>query len=620
MFDQQTISRVLSVAGERGAGVLLEAEGFEILRALGFKTCPAIFIRDAQEARNTSWHSFTGDKVVVKVVSPDILHKSDVGGVAVVANDCAAIATTIEAMAARLHASNLAGFSVSQFIKYDAALGGELLFGLRRTGDFGPVVTVGAGGIYTEFLAENFKPGRDLAILSPELTRAATVGPALGRTTITRLITNPPRGQQPRLPLDQLVAAANRMLWLGRKFGHLISECEINPLVVAEGDLIALDVLVKLTPAPVVSGTRRPVAKIKNLLEPRSAAVIGVSGKLNPGHVIVNNLLAAGFDPSRLYIVKPGTESLEGCRCFADIASLPERVDLLVVSVAAAQVPETVAQVIETRKAESIIVIPGGLEEKNHGASLTSRMHAALAAVRETDWGGPVINGGNCLGIRSRPGLCDTMFIPQHKLSTSPGAALTTQASPLALISQSGAFALAKADKLQGINPKYNITLGNQMDLTVGDYLTYLKDDHEVEVFAVYVEGFAPLDGVKFLKAAAEIVAGGKAVALYRAGRTPAGQKASASHTASIAGDYAVTRALAKQAGVVVAESLADFEDLTRLFTLFSSRKIGESVSAQFPTRALSVSPLPTTSATSLCRRSVNKQRCVCNRSLSAAA
>jgi acyl-CoA synthetase (NDP forming) len=112
------------------------------------------------------------------------------------------------------------------------------------------------------------------------------------------------------------------------------------------------------------------------------------------------------------------------------------------------------------------------------------------------------------------------------------------------------------------------------MDLTVGDYLAYLKDDAEVDVFAVYVEGFAPLDGVKFLKAAEEISARGKTVVLYRAGRTPAGAKASASHTASIAGDYAVTRALARHAGVVVAGSLADFEDLTRLFTFLLGKKV----------------------------------------------
>lgn len=574
MFDEKRISQILSAAFERRDSILLETDGFEILRALGFKTCASRFVRDAQEARDAVGNSFSGDQVVVKVVSPDILHKSDVGGVAIVANEPEAIALTIEAMALRLRGNNLAGFTVNQFVTYDAALGGELLLGLRRTDDFGPVVTVGAGGVYTEFLAENFKPGRDVAIFSCELTEAEAVGPALCETAITRLITNPPRGQPPRLRLDQLVAATNRLLWLGREFGHLISEFEINPLVIADGELIALDVLVKLGHAPEISGAKRPVEKIKYLLEPRACAVIGVSETLNPGHVIVKNLLREGFDRTRLYIVKPGTESLEGCRCYPDIASLPERVDLLVVSVAAAQVPETVAQIIETRKAESIVVIPGGLEEKRGGELLAARMHAALAAARETDWRGPVINGGNCLGIRSRPGRCDTMFIPQHKLSTSMGPVSTMLQSPVALISQSGAFGLAKADRLAGINAKYNITLGNQMDLTVGDYLTYLKDDAELQVFAIYVEGFAPLDGAKFLKAAEEISARGKTVVLYRAGRTPAGAKASASHTASIAGDYAVTRALARHAGVVVAESLADFEGLTQLFTFLLGKKV----------------------------------------------
>jgi acyl-CoA synthetase (NDP forming) len=260
------------------------------------------------------------------------------------------------------------------------------------------------------------------------------------------------------------------------------------------------------------------------------------------------------------------------------------------VSVAAAQVSETVSNIIENRKAESIVVIPGGLEEKYGSELITSRMHAVLAQARATDWQGPVINGGNCLGIRSRPGRCDTMFIPQHKLS--PVTTRTSESSSVALISQSGAFALAKADKLAGVNPKYNITLGNQMDLTVGDYLDYLKDDPEIQVFAVYVEGFAKLDGIKFLRAAEKISSSGRTVVLYRAGRTPAGAKASSSHTASIAGDYAVSRALARQAGVVVAETLADFEDLTLLFTQmrdkeFSGRRLAAISNAGFECVAL---------------------------------
>jgi len=90
------------------------------------------------------------------------------------------------------------------------------------------------------------------------------------------------------------------------------------------------------------------------------------------------------------------------------------------------------------------------------------------------------------------------------------------------------------------------------------------------------VEGFRPLDGLRFLEAASEIVKSGRVVILYRAGRTAAGARATASHTASIAGDYAVTRELADAAGVVVADTLDDFEDLIRLFVALRGRAPGE--------------------------------------------
>ena len=102
-----------------------------------------------------------------------------------------------------------------------------------------------------------------------------------------------------------------------------------------------------------------------------------------------------------------------------------------------------------------------------------------------------------------------------------------------------------------------------------------MKDDPAVEVFACYIEGFRPLDGRRFLEAAAEITASGRTVILYRAGRTPAGAKATASHTASIAGDYAVTRELAQAAGVLVAGTLEDFDDLIQLHCRLRGKSAG---------------------------------------------
>ncbi len=560
-IDTARIARVIEAAA--GRSVLLETEGLELLAALGISAPTHVFVRNAAEAAASDTSSLGGDRVVVKVISPHILHKSDVGGVKIVERRPEAIAAVVADMEKRLGSQEIVGFTINEFLRYDTSIGHELILGLRWTEDFGPVVTLGAGGIHTEFLADAFRPGREIGIFSPAVTTDREIEEAIDRLAIGRLATGRLRGQEPRIQKAPLVAAVRRFMALASAFApHAVAECEINPLVVAGGRLVALDILVKLGSGPRPSRPPRPLGKLKVLLEPRSAAIIGVSEKLNPGHIILNNLIREGFDREKIFVVKPGSATIEGCRCVPDIAGLPKKVDLFILAISAAQTPQAITEIVEGRKAESIIVIPGGLEEKAGTEAIVGRMRAALDAARASEWQGPLINGGNCLGIRSMPGRYDTMFIPEYKLPVPSG-----EVSPVALVSQSGAFAVSRMSKLGQLNPKYAITLGNQMDLTVGDYLAWLKDDPAIEVFAVYVEGFTRLDGLRFLEASREIVGSGRSVILYRAGRTAAGAKASASHTASIAGDYTVTRELAQAAGVVVAESLSDFDDLVSLFT-----------------------------------------------------
>ena len=540
--------------------MLLEHEGYDLLDAAGVRTPRRIVVSSSAEAARADLARLGGERVVVKVLSPEILHKSDVGGIAIVASRPEAVGDAVRAMETRLGEYPIAGFLLCEFVPYDAELGGELLVGLRWTGEFGPVLTVGPGGVFAEFLAGHFKPGAGVAMLSSSLDAARRAG-ALRRVGAVGLAVDGWRGQPGRVTLDGLERALAPLLALGEAaMPELLAECEVNPLALTPAGPVALDVLVKIGgPAPAAPAPR-PLAKMKRLLEPRSAAIIGVSEQLNPGHIILNNLLREGFDRSRIYVVKPNATAIEGCRCVADVASLPERVDLFVLAVSAAQVPRIITDIVSQEKAESLIVIPGGLEEKAGTEAIVREMHEALARSRATDWQGPLINGGNCLGIQSRPGRYDTMFIPEYKL---PAGGPTSR---VAVVSQSGAFAVARASKFAGIRPKYTITAGNQMDLTVGEYLEYLQDDEEIDVYAVYVEGFKPLDGRRFLEASTRIVERGGAVVLYRAGRSAAGAHAAASHTASIAGDYAMTSGLAEAAGVVVAGTLEEFEDLVRLF------------------------------------------------------
>ena len=579
------IRSVLRKARSQNRTALLETEGTALLNALGIATPRFLVFPDLKAASQKILPAFPGSKAVVKVVSAEILHKSDVGGVLIVPNDRESILAAISAMQDKFTGHySVDGYSVCEFVPYDSSFGNEFLLGMRWTEDFGAVITFGPGGIYTEFLAKNLKQGADVAFFSaPSLaTGRQTLLTAIDQLAVSSISTQSLRGQAPKIASSLLADAIERFAAVGSLMPEEISDFEINPLVIAKATdgttarLVPLDALVKLTDKNRAElPASRPVRKIKNLLEPKSAAIIGVSEKMNVGRIILGNLIREGFDKSRISIVKPGLESLDGCRCYPDIASLPGTSDLFVLAISAAQVPDAITQIVQGKKAESIIVIPGGLEEKQGTEAIVAKMKETIRESREGAWGGPVINGGNCLGIRSVPGKYNTLFIPEYKLPID-----RTRVSPVALISQSGAFAISRISKMQGISPKFCITIGNQMDLTAGDYLEYLKDDPEVEVFALYVEGFKPLDGLRVLESAREITRSGRTVIVYRAGRTAEGAEASASHTASIGGNYPVTRQLFEQAGVLVAETIDEFEDLTKTFTFLRNKKAGPKLGA----------------------------------------
>jgi acyl-CoA synthetase (NDP forming) len=307
------------------------------------------------------------------------------------------------------------------------------------------------------------------------------------------------------------------------------------------------------------------------LLEPQSAAIIGVSAKgMNMGRIVLKNILGGGFDPGRITIVRGETEEIDGISCVASIADLPEKVDLFVVAVGADQVPGVIDDLLDHDKAQSVILIPGGLGEKEGSQDLARRLKQRIEAAHRSRGGGPVFIGGNSLGVISHPGRYDTMFIPETKLPKSRG----DHNRNTCFLSQSGAFIIANLSRMPWFDPAFALSIGNQIDLTASDLLSYIKDDPRIDVFAVYMEGFQRGDGLAFARAVKETVALGKDVVFYKAGRTSEGRSATAGHTASVAGDYAVCEAALEESGAWVARDFNEFSDLLRLCTRFRGMKI----------------------------------------------
>ena len=605
----ESFRHLVAPALAQGRSTLTELEGLELLKIMGIEAPSHTFVRSSAEYEKLTAQGTQGNqdnqenrdnkdneanRVVVKVISPEILHKTERGGVVIVQDTRKAILEAIRAMEAKFTDCLVHGYTVNEFVRYEPKFGHEMLFGYRFTADFGPVVSFGPGGIFTEFLSKKFQNGVANVSFSPRATTRELVEATLRENVVAGITSLGLRNTKPEIPLSTLTDTIMKFLDAADALAAAgISEFEVNPMVIRPplkgpdggntraATLLALDCLVTLKDFSSMglaqrqdgllynaAQAARPVANISHILKPESAAVIGVSEKgVNNGRIILRNLLANGFNPDRLYVVKPGATMIDGCRCVPDVASLPEKIDLFVLSIPASSTPQTIAEVAQYDKAWSVIVIPGGLEEKAGSEAIVAAMNEALASARAKG-GGPLINGGNCLGIRSVPGKYNTLFIPEYKLPMPKG-----KLAPLAIISQSGAYSICRINKHPNINSKYVITCGNQMDLTVGDYLDYLKDDPEIHVFAVYVEGFKPLDGEKALKATQAISASGRTVIFYRAGRTSEGAGAAASHTASIAGDYPVTRELFSKAGAVVCETLQDFDDAVTIFSLLDGKK-----------------------------------------------
>lgn len=587
------VSSILRKAEKEGRNFLLEPEVYRLLKARGLPVPKHFFLPKGQSPAAASLKRLGTERVVVKVVSPLILHKSDVGGVAVVRAGLKEVRAAVEKMYAEIPArysrlfgrkqvspeevsASIRGVMVAELVGYEqVGLGSELLLGLRVSRDFGPTITFGGGGLDVEYLNAHLKEGHSLAILPAESLDFRTRLSVLEPLAVFGKIARDFRGRRAVVRPETLLKAIEVFEKLAadyspfnRRTEFTLEELEVNPLVIKKGKVLPLDGLCrfsrqKLEPAD------RPVEQIEKLLIPETIGIIGVSEKMNVGHIILNNLIQNGFPREKIFVIKPGLESIEGCRCFPEVAALPGTVDLFILTLGADMVYPVMKDLVELEKARSVIVIAGGLGEKSGTQSIEDDIRYLLREKRRQGKMAPVINGGNCLGIISVPGRYDSTFIPEYKFKRPAGIQ-----SGLAIVSQSGAFMLSRMSNQPRFESLYAISVGNQLDLTLGDYLTYLQDRPEVKIIAVYAEGLKPGDGWRFLEAARKAVKAGKKVLVYKSGRSPEGRKATASHTASVAGDYAVGRSLMTQAGVLVAETIDEFENFISGLVLLQGKRL----------------------------------------------
>lgn len=291
-----------------------------------------------------------------------------------------------------------------------------------------------------------------------------------------------------------------------------------------------------------------------HLLNPRSVAVIGASDDaLRIGGRPIAYMLGQGYQ-GRLMPVNPNRQTIQGLSAFGSVAALPETPDVAIVAVAAALAPQVVAD-LGARGTQAAIVFSAGFAEMGgEGARLEQQMVSAARA------SGIRLLGPNSLGVLNpRIGFYGSFTSVVEMGFPQPGR--------VGIASQSGAYGshILGIAREFGIGVSSCVMSGNECDITLGDLVQAFVDDGETDVIAVYSEGIR--DGARLLLALEAARRARKPVVMMKVGTSAVGSAAAQSHTASIAGNDAVTDAVLADHGVVRARSTEHMLDVARLAT-----------------------------------------------------
>jgi acetyltransferase len=278
--------------------------------------------------------------------------------------------------------------------------------------------------------------------------------------------------------------------------------------------------------------------------EAAGVAVIGASSnprKLSYG--ILKNLVSSTY-PGGIYPVNPGSTEILTKTCYADIADVPDPVDLAVIVLPVAATP-IILEACGKRGIKAVVIISGGFKETGAAGLNLEEQCLEIAAKF-----GMRLIGPNCVGLVNLHNGLNTTFI--NGLPDVGG---------IGFLSQSGAVCGGVVDLVKGkkIGFSHFISLGNEADVTETDIIEFLGDDPATTVIAAYVEQIR--DGRRFLQVA-RAVSRKKPIVLLKAGRSSAGARAVSSHTGSLAGSYSAYQAAFGQAGVIEVDAVIDLFDV----------------------------------------------------------
>jgi len=328
---------------------------------------------------------------------------------------------------------------------------------------------------------------------------------------------------------------------------------------------------------------------LKSLLQPESIAIVGASSdELKSGGMFVSSLIKDNYR-GPIYPINRRESEIMSLKSYPSVLDVPGKIDLAVIAVPAPGVPQVIAECARKGVKFAVVHSVGFSELGAEGRELERQMVEAARS------GGVRIVGPNCMGIFSPKSHLNTIA-SYDRMPMEPGS--------VAFVGQSGWVSenITRLGSERGLRFSGIVSIGNQSDLTIEDFLEYFGNDPETQVFVTYIEGLK--EPRRFLKLVEEI-SPRKPIIVWKGGSSEFGARAAASHTGSLAGNYALFEAVCRQKGIISAGGLEEMLDLAVAFScpyLPTGREIGllieagggaVAVSDACAKAGLNISPLP---------------------------
>lgn len=491
-----------------------------------------------------------GFPVVMKIVSPDILHKTEAGGVMVGVKTAAEAEKNYETILANARKykadARIEGIQVQQML-----LGGqEVIIGAVTDGSFGKLVAFGLGGVLVEVL-------KDITFRLAPATKQDALSMLDGIQAHEML--KGVRGSDPanRDAIADIIVNVSNLI---TDFPE-IAEMDLNPVFATKANAIAADVRIVVDFAPTPPRPRPKhddiVRQMNRIMKPKAVAVIGASaenGKI--GNSVMKNLINGGYKGD-IYPIHPKAEEILGKKVYKSVKDIPGEVDIAVFAIPASLVAGALIECGE-KKVVGAILIPSGYAETGN-----MKGQEEIQAIGQKY--GIRLMGPNIYGFYyTHANLCAT-FCTAYDVKGS--AALSSQSGGIGM----AIIGFSRSAKM-GVSAI--VGLGNKSDIDEDDLLTFFEQDDNTQIIAQHCEDLK--DGRAFAEVAKR-VSRKKPIVVLKAGRTSAGAKAASSHTGALAGNDKIYEDVFNQSGVIRARSLRDMLEFARGIPVLPTPK-GENV------------------------------------------